>query len=59
MKKTPSPIKVPLGNDPDDGHGHRWIRAEDGKDFCVFCRVSWADAMRGFGSNVAPGKQGR
>lgn len=61
MKKTPSSIKLSanLADFSSSGgpHDHLWIRVKDGKDFCLVCRVSWADAMRGFGSNVAPPRQ--
>ena len=71
MRKTPEPARVEKGMDdgyrlvgiaygcdPADGHAHQWVRGSEG-DFCLTCRISWPDAMRGFGSNVAPPKQMR
>lgn len=65
-KKTPASIKIPdgdfslvgvaYGSNPADGHAHQWVRGSTG-DFCLTCRTPWADAMRGFGSNVAPPRQ--
>lgn len=38
-------------------HQHAFATGDDGIDRCSVCDVSWRDAVRGFGSNVAPTKR--